>query len=37
MRTNVDIFIAKYNDVDATLLDLVTKHLEEKLKNNECL
>lgn len=33
----VDIFIAKYNNVDATLLDLVTKHLEEKLKNNECL
>jgi hypothetical protein len=33
----VDIFIAKYNSVDATLLDLVTKHLEEKLKNNECL
>lgn len=33
----VDIFIAKYNEVDATLLDLVTKHLEEKLKNNECL
>ena len=29
----VDIFIAKYNNVDATLLDLVTKHLEEKLKN----
>lgn len=33
----VDIFIAKYNEVDVTLLDLVTKHLEEKLKNNECL
>lgn len=33
----VDIFIAKYNNVDVTLLDLVTKHLEEKLKNNECL
>lgn len=33
----VDIFIAKYNNVDVILLDLVTKHLEEKLKNNECL
>lgn len=33
----VDIFIAKYNNVDVTLLDLVTNHLEEKLKNNECL
>lgn len=34
---NLKIFMAKYKEVNENLLDLIAKHLEEKLKNYGCL